>query len=273
MSKFTTKYLNDVLLPSQFLQDAIANQKFSEGKSGSFFVFSPDKRLIIKTVPKHEFESMQRLLPAYYRHLEKYPNSLLVRILGTYSMQLVHTEVYVIFMANLFTMPIDEKYDLKGSWVARTAEENSSVKKDNDFQKTITVGPDAADRILAQINVDTQLLAKHNIMDYSLLLGIQDPLRRRDSLKNSTAISMDTLPTNIIVQLDAINERSIVPSVQGQRYYVLGIIDTLQDYNFSKKVERFLKVSIKRNDAKGVSVIDPTSYQQRFIEKMGQIIV
>ena len=56
-----------MLDPSVFLKDALKNQKFSDGRSGSFFVFSPDKRFILKTIPKHEFEALESLLPEYYR--------------------------------------------------------------------------------------------------------------------------------------------------------------------------------------------------------------
>jgi hypothetical protein len=57
----------DILNPSQFLKDAMKKQKFSDGRSGSFFVFSPDNKIILKTIPKEEYDVMQRILPNYYR--------------------------------------------------------------------------------------------------------------------------------------------------------------------------------------------------------------
>ncbi len=43
------------------------NQKFSEGKSGSFFCFSPDKNFILKTITAEEAKVLKNLLPFYYR--------------------------------------------------------------------------------------------------------------------------------------------------------------------------------------------------------------
>lgn len=54
------------LQPQVFLGN-LTNQKFSEGRSGSFFCFSPDKSLIIKTIPKGEANVLKNILPTYYQ--------------------------------------------------------------------------------------------------------------------------------------------------------------------------------------------------------------
>ena len=59
------------------------------GKSGSFFFFSSDKRLLIKTVKNDEIEVLKRLVPEYYDHvIYSTPNSLLSRIYGFYEIQI-----------------------------------------------------------------------------------------------------------------------------------------------------------------------------------------
>ena len=44
----------------------LSSQKFSEGRSGSFFIFTPDRRFIIKTVPLNEAMLLIRVLRPYY---------------------------------------------------------------------------------------------------------------------------------------------------------------------------------------------------------------
>jgi hypothetical protein len=53
------------LNPQVFLTQ-LNDQKFSEGRSGSFFCFSPDKEFIIKTIPQSEAMLLQSILSAYH---------------------------------------------------------------------------------------------------------------------------------------------------------------------------------------------------------------
>jgi len=255
---FTPKYLFDSLHPSEFLRDAMKNQKFSEGKSGSFFVFSPDKRLIIKTIPKHEYSSLRRLLPSYYQHISKYPHSLLIRLLGAYAVTLGKTKVYVLIMANLFTKQVELKYDIKGSWVDRKAEHSSSVKKDNDLPDNFVVplDPPTIPDFLLQIERDTQILADHNIMDYSLLLGFNQRPISELSLRPESS------------ELQYLEDDS--PQEEHSEH-ILGIIDILQDHNFTKKGEFILKVYGKCKDSEGLSAIPPEKYRTRFVKRMRRL--
>lgn len=58
----------------------------SEGKSGSFFFFSHDRKFIIKTITNNELQTMLgNFMKNYYEHTTTYPESLLARIYGLYS--------------------------------------------------------------------------------------------------------------------------------------------------------------------------------------------
>ena len=46
---------------------ATFSDKYSEGRSGSFFVFSPDKRFIIKTIEATEATLLRSILHKYHR--------------------------------------------------------------------------------------------------------------------------------------------------------------------------------------------------------------
>ena len=59
--------------------------KESAGKSGSFFFFSYDKKFILKTMNDNEMDIFIKMLPDYLDHFIKYPNSLLARIYGIFT--------------------------------------------------------------------------------------------------------------------------------------------------------------------------------------------
>jgi 1-phosphatidylinositol-4-phosphate 5-kinase len=63
-----------------------AIQKSGEGmgKSGSFFFFSHDKKLLIKTMTTGDFEAFMKLFRDYFYHINDYPQSLLARVYGIY---------------------------------------------------------------------------------------------------------------------------------------------------------------------------------------------
>ena len=107
------------------------------GKSGSFFFFSDDEKFLIKTMTQDDFRTFKKLFRLYFEHINKYPDSLLARIYGVYSVKMDEmTPVFLILMGN--TKPCDpnyiyKQYDLKGSLVKRESPEDSSVLKDKNF--------------------------------------------------------------------------------------------------------------------------------------------
>lgn len=65
--------------------------------------------------------------------------------------------------------------DLKGSWVGRYTEHglfDGSCMKDQDLKRHVILNDANRNSVINQLSKDTQFLADHNIMDYSLLLGI-----------------------------------------------------------------------------------------------------
>eukprot|EP01080_Neovahlkampfia_damariscottae_P010437 gene10437-2959_t len=155
------------------------------GKSGSLFFFSLDMQYIIKTITKKESKTMREMLPEYYNHAMSHSSTLINRFYGMYSIKSKDNQqqnVRFIIMNNVFDTPfkVNFKYDLKGSTIGRSASEKelqreTPIYKDLDIktqQKKIKVGPEMKKKILAQLKADCDWLAKNQIMDYSLLLGI-----------------------------------------------------------------------------------------------------
>jgi len=58
-----------------------------------------------------------------------------------------------------------------------------------------------------------------------------------------------------------------ITSPDGLEVYYLGLIDIFQQYNFSKKIERCLKITRGKN-AEGLSVQNVATYKRRFLNQM-----
>jgi hypothetical protein len=112
---------------------------------------------------------------------------------GMHRIKMYHLrrKVHFVVMTSVFDTPaqINTIYDLKGSLVGRSASqkerESGGVLKDNDLindKCKLHFGSKKA-AFMAQLEKDAMFLAKLNIMDYSLLVGIHDrKLRTRDTL-------------------------------------------------------------------------------------------
>ena len=163
-------------------------EKFTEGKSGSFFYFTRDFRYIIKTVTSAEESFLQKIAYKYYHHMQHNPSSLIARFYGLHKVKLAPEQRYitVIVMDNIFHntehLAMNERYDLKGSWVGRRAIKGSRERnaykgtlKDLDLgNKKIWVGTENKQILIEQLREDAKFLASCDIMDYSMLLGVHN---------------------------------------------------------------------------------------------------
>jgi len=155
------------------------------GRGGMRKLFSYDSRFFIRCIQTEHVAEMHRVLKEYHQYIvERHAKTLLPQYLGMYRVTINDSETYVVVMRNIFSprLPIQRKYDLKGSTVARQASEKERAKdlptfKDNDFLndgQLIRVGPEKREQLMAMIQSDTEFLASLNLMDYSLLVGIHD---------------------------------------------------------------------------------------------------
>ena len=156
-----------------------------------------------------------------------------------------------------------EVYDLKGSWVGRSTAIGSDgrkrkaageTQKDLDLQEPLYLIAHDKLRLTQQLEADSSFLSTHNIMDYSLLLGIK---------KGISSVTADT-------EAGAADDPVIYHAAaahHSQRYY-MGIIDILQQWDGTKKRETWFKTYCLGKDPEGLSSMEPNGYQQRFVEKM-----
>lgn len=245
--------------PEYVLNDLVKHN-FSEAKGGSFFCFTADRKYIIKTVTKGEKANLIKILKPIYKHVLKNPNTLINYPIGCYKLHgdNMPFKVQFIIIRNVFDMPneieLDARFDLKGSFIDRKSKSHESVKKDNDLKKVFQLNDSDYYDLKRQLGKDAEFFQKLNIMDYSLLLGVH---KRRKNMRNKKDSEKIDEPFHRRCKNGILTSDS--------KYIIyIGIIDILQEYNWSKKMERFLKSTFKRRDKHGISSIPSEEYAFRF---------
>eukprot|EP00474_Spongospora_subterranea_P010791 CRZ11249.1 hypothetical protein [Spongospora subterranea] len=245
----------------------------SNSRSGAFFFFTTDGKYIIKTMSHNESLWFRDFLPGYFQHLHEHSSSLLVRIVGLYRIKFygARNNLHFYVMLNVFArdglVPIQSKFDLKGSTFGREAKSTDLVLKDVDFDRldvVVKLG-EYYPAVLAILKSDANFLSSAMQMDYSLLIGIynrdQDPTNPTDD--------------ELLARLGYTPEEADNPSSYDRRgllsrdsnrrianVYFMGIIDYLQKYNWKKKTEHFFKAIV--NDRSSISAVNPPAYAKRF---------
>jgi len=105
----------------------------SQGKSGSFFFFSHDRKFIIKTMNDDELGIFMKALPDYFKHMKENPGSLIARIYGVFKVKMEDiVPVNLLLMANTIRCDsskyIQNVFDLKGSMINRDVQMTSKIK-------------------------------------------------------------------------------------------------------------------------------------------------
>jgi hypothetical protein len=279
-----------------------------DGKSGMLFFFTLDRRYVLKTVKTNEMAVLieHAMLPAYLKHMETNPDSLICRFFGLYRYKMGPKgnarEIFLVCMQNSFDtkLVLHEKYDLKGSTRNRWCTPRfGSVLKDLNFGNS-KLYLDDQERLdfLKQAERDTLLFESFNVMDYSLLLGIHKPADdpekvRRNLLLLGMAAQLEdkpiggSLPTKGGTRVPLASGRpmptrwqrdfggieSFVPENERKpQVYIMCIIDILQAYDFGKKAENLIK-SQMNEEKKEISAVNPKTYRQRFLGYLSRIIV
>lgn len=220
------------------------------GKSGSTFCKTTDDRFILKQMSKLEVQSFSDLAPSYFQYINKacleQKPTLLAKIVGVYRIGYKNTatnsavKMDLLVMENLFYgCNISQKYDLKGSVRNRLVNtsglpEDDIVLLDENLLKItcdcpLYLRPHSKTVLTSAITNDTQFLANQSVMDYSLLVGLDEE----------------------------------------RKQLVVGIIDYIRTFTWDKKVEMLVKSSgILGGHGKMPTVVSPELYRERFCEAM-----
>ncbi|KAH6780396.1 hypothetical protein C2S52_011633 [Perilla frutescens var. hirtella] len=211
------------------------------GKSKSLFAKTLDDRLIIKEIQRTELDSFMTFATNYFEYMnecyELGNQTCLAKILGIYQVVIrptkhgKETRHNLLVMENLsFGWHITRQYDLKGALHARfNMAEPGEVLLDQNFVNDMNISPLYVSRkskrnLQRAVYNDTNFLNSINVMDYSLLVGVD-------------------------------NER---------RDLVCGIIDYLRQYTWDKQLENLVKSSLVVPKNQLPTIISPIEYKKRF---------
>ncbi|AMD22153.1 HGL187Wp [Eremothecium sinecaudum] len=225
----------------------------SGGKSGSAFLKTLDDRFVLKELSRPEIDAFVKFAPSYFEYMGQalfhdLPTAL-AKIFGFFQIQIRNSatgksfKMDVIIMENLF---YDKKttriFDLKGTMrnrhVQQTGRENEVLLDENMveyiYESPIFVREYDKKLLRASLWNDTLFLAKMNVMDYSLVIGV------------------DNENHNLTV----------------------GIIDCIRTFTWDKKLESWVKEKgLVGGNTKQPTIVTPRQYKNRFREAMERYIL
>lgn len=225
----------------------------SGGKSGSAFLKTLDDRFVIKELSHSELDAFINFSSSYFEYMSQalfhdLPTAL-AKILGFYQIQIRNAatgksfKMDVIIMENLFYEKKTSRiFDLKGSMrnrhVEQTGKENEVLLDENMveyiYESPIFVREYDKKLLRASLWNDTLFLAKMNVMDYSLVVGV-------DNQTHSLTV---------------------------------GIIDCIRTFTWDKKLESWVKEKgLVGGSTKEPTVVTPRQYKNRFREAMDRYIL
>ena len=209
---------------------------------------SRDDRFIIKQLGRLEMDALYKFAPAYFEYMSQaffheLP-TVLAKIFGFYRMGFKNSitgksiKMDVVIMENLFKeRKISKIFDLKGSVRNRHVKSTGNpyeVLLDENLMEFINESPlfirEHSKKLMrASVWNDTLFLSKLNVMDYSLLVGIDEE----------------------------------------KQELVLGIVDFIRPFTWDKKLESWVKeTGFLGGGGKEPTIISPKQYKVRFREAM-----
>ncbi|KAI9891764.1 MAG: 1-phosphatidylinositol-3-phosphate 5-kinase [Vezdaea aestivalis] len=223
------------------------------GKSKSVFLKTLDDRFVLKSLQTAETQAFLKFAPAYFQIMSKVffqeLPSAIAKMLGFFQViiknPLTGTDIKwdLLLMENLFYDRVPSRtFDLKGSMRNRkiqpTGEQNEVLLDENMvdliFEKPL-FSREHSKKLLAQsVFNDTMFLARQQVMDYSLMVAIDD----------------------------------------SRKELVVGIIDCIRTYTWDKKVEFWIKDrGFGGGGTRAPTVTSPKEYKSRFREAMARYVL
>jgi hypothetical protein len=229
-------------------------------------------------VNKHEFKMFIETGFQYFHHNAKFlfhkMPSALAKILGAYKIKIKNPKQnkaensYIILMENLFYGKDEvgkekgiKAYDLKGSrsnrYIPKKDQKANQVLPDTNFKEDFKGEPIALERNMAElmkaaIHNDSLILSKMNVVDYSLLLIIDD---------NCGIDLKEKMQMEANVAIPYFNIKSIR----------VGIIDYVRKYTWDKQLEHVGKIIINRLQVP--TIVNPVNYKERFKEAVDDFFI
>jgi 1-phosphatidylinositol-3-phosphate 5-kinase len=223
------------------------------GKTKSLFLKTLDNRFVLKSLSPIETQSFLKFAPNYFQIMSEaffheLP-SVIAKMLGFYQIIVKNTVTgleynwFLIAMENLFYDRIPTRiFDLKGSMRNRkinaTGEKNEVLLDENMvefiYESPLFVREHSKKLLRSSVHNDTLFLARQNVMDYSLMVAIDE----------------------------------------NRKELVVGIIDCIRTYTWDKKLESWIKDrGFARGGKNRPTVTSPKEYKRRFREAMNRYVL
>ncbi|KAI5821290.1 hypothetical protein BZA77DRAFT_238883 [Pyronema omphalodes] len=223
------------------------------GKTRSVFLKTQDERIVLKSLSPVETSAFIKFAPAYFQFMaEAFFHELptvIAKMLGFYQIMIKNpstgTEIKwdILVMENLF---YDRKtsriFDLKGSmrnrYMQSTGEQNEVLLDENMvefiYESPLFVREHSKKLLRASLWNDTLFLSRQNVMDYSLMIGIDED----------------------------------------RKELCVGIIDCIRTFTWDKMLESWVKEKgLAGGGRKQPTVTSPREYKHRFREAMERYVL
>lgn len=224
------------------------------GKSNAYFAKTLDDRFVVKQLSRTELSSFLEFGPAYFKYmasaLQKESPTVLAKLVGVFNVVLRvpkqngsyrEDRLNFVVQENLFYgRTISSVYDLKGSLRSRYNDaKDTGVLLDENLVETLSRAPllvqqKSKQQLERAVWNDSAFLASLGVMDYSLLVGIDE-------------------------------ERCEL---------VVGLIDFVRQYTWDKQLETYVKQSgMFGGGGKEPTIVSPKQYKKRFCNAMSSYFV
>jgi len=235
------------------------------GKSGARFFMTSDSRFIVKFVSRTELQMFVDVAPFYFEYMAQVlfrgTNSVLVKILGVYDIG-YHNRIngkrymeQVVVMQNLFYGRRTAKiFDLKGSKGSRyvNVKENDPQNESSESSSVNDSKPQSQ-----------QVLLDENLAEWTH--GHPIPLQDQSMKVFKASTNNDSIFLSFI---NVVDYSILVGIDEDNHELVVGIIDYMRQYDIIKKMERVGKsVGMIAGQAEP-TIIQPPSYKARFLMAM-----
>ncbi|KAK6349203.1 1-phosphatidylinositol-3-phosphate 5-kinase [Orbilia blumenaviensis] len=222
------------------------------GKTKSVFLKTLDDRIILKQLSLIETAAFLKFAPSYFHIMSEalfheLPTAI-AKMLGFFTIYIKNPNTGTEFrwdllvMENLFyDRKMSRTFDLKGSmrnrYVQETGEQNEVLLDENmvDYvwKNPLFVREHSKKLLRASLWNDTLFLERNQVMDYSLMVGIDDQ----------------------------------------RKELVIGLIDCVRTYTFDKRIENYIKSTGIAGGRNKPTITSPKEYKRRFREAMERYVL
>jgi 1-phosphatidylinositol-4-phosphate 5-kinase len=267
------------------------------GRSMALFLQSLNGTFLMKTIAEVEAKVLLQTLPQYVSYLDANNDSFLMRYVMLLKVVVENGPTgYVVVFVNVFDEghSLIEKWDIKGRYPKPTKYEEAvaeytgtinsvkvPVRKDKHLQRAFFIRHEIRNVVVAQLLNDFKFLESENLMDYSILIGVQkidninsfpflspvQPSSTEFQLERDSSVITPVSPAGEQRGGRALLRKALsqyhggIPSLDYTELFFIGVIDALTFYNGKKKSANFFKTFLWAEET--LSTVPAKSYGKR----------